>query len=65
VWLEELDQFEKSNDIIGNPTRDLPACSIVPQPTMLPRDPFFQYEDQTVVTTVAFAMAMRLSSLAG
>jgi hypothetical protein len=28
--------IEKSNDIIGNQTRDLPACSIVPQPTALP-----------------------------
>jgi hypothetical protein len=28
---------EKSNDLIGNRTRDLPACSIVPQPTTLPR----------------------------
>jgi hypothetical protein len=30
---------EKSNDLIGNPTRDRLACSIVPQPTMLPRAP--------------------------
>jgi hypothetical protein len=29
--------IEKSNDLIGNQTRDLPACSIVPQPTTLPR----------------------------
>jgi hypothetical protein len=28
---------EKSNYLIGNQTRDLPACSIVPQPTTLPR----------------------------
>jgi hypothetical protein len=26
---------EKSNYLIGNQTRDLPACSIVPQPTTL------------------------------
>jgi hypothetical protein len=26
---------EKSNDLIGNRTRDLPACSIVPQATTL------------------------------
>jgi hypothetical protein len=25
--------IEKSNNLIGNRTRDLPACSIVPQPT--------------------------------
>jgi hypothetical protein len=28
---------EKLNDLIGNRTRDLPACSIVPQPTTLQR----------------------------
>jgi hypothetical protein len=31
--------IEKSNDLIGNRTRDLPACSIVPQLTTLPRAP--------------------------
>jgi hypothetical protein len=31
--------IEKSIDLIGIRTRDLPACSIVPQPTMLPRAP--------------------------
>jgi hypothetical protein len=30
--------FEQRNDLIGNRTRDIPACSIVPQPTMLLRD---------------------------
>jgi hypothetical protein len=34
--------IEKSSDFIGTRTRDLPACSIVPQPTTLPRDPEFQ-----------------------
>jgi hypothetical protein len=29
--------IEKSNDLIGNGTRELPACSIVPQSTTLPR----------------------------
>jgi hypothetical protein len=29
--------IEKFNDFIGNRTRDLPARSIVPQPTTLPR----------------------------
>jgi hypothetical protein len=29
--------IEKSNDLIGLRTHDLPACSIVPQPTTLPR----------------------------
>jgi hypothetical protein len=26
--------MEKSNDLIGNPTRDLPACGVVPEPTV-------------------------------
>ena len=30
--------MKKSNDTIGNRTRDLPACSAVPQPTALPRN---------------------------
>jgi hypothetical protein len=29
--------IEKSNDLIGNRTGDLSACSVVPQPTKLPR----------------------------
>jgi hypothetical protein len=35
VRLEGLGQFKKSSDLIGILTRDLPACSIVPQPTTL------------------------------
>jgi hypothetical protein len=35
--LEELGKLKKFNDLIGNRIRDLPACSIVPQPTTLPR----------------------------
>jgi hypothetical protein len=31
---------EKSSDIIGNRTRDLPACSLMPQPTTLPCAPY-------------------------
>jgi hypothetical protein len=31
---------KKSNDLIGIRTRDLPPCSIVPQPTTLPSAPF-------------------------
>jgi len=29
--------MKNSIDTIGNPNRDLPACSAVPQPTALPR----------------------------
>jgi hypothetical protein len=39
VRLEGLDQLKKSIGVIGNRTRDLPACSIVPQATTLPRVP--------------------------
>jgi len=31
---------KKSNDTIGNWTRDLPTCSAVPQPTVPPRTPY-------------------------
>jgi hypothetical protein len=37
VRLEGLGKMRKSNNLIGIRTRKLPACSIVPQPTMLPR----------------------------
>jgi hypothetical protein len=38
VWLEGFGQLKKIH-LIGTRTRDLPACSIVPQPTTLPRAP--------------------------
>jgi hypothetical protein len=34
--LEGLGQLKKFSDLIGNRTRDFPACSIVPQPNTLP-----------------------------
>jgi hypothetical protein len=37
--LEGLAKLKKSNYLIGIRTRDLPAYSIVPQPTTLPGDP--------------------------
>jgi hypothetical protein len=37
VRLEILGKLKKSNDLIGNGTRDFPACSRVPQPIALPR----------------------------
>ena len=33
--------MKNSNDTIGNRTRDLPACSAVPQPTAPPRTPLY------------------------
>jgi hypothetical protein len=35
--------MENSKDAIGIQTRDLPACSAVPQPTALPRAPAILY----------------------
>jgi len=35
---EKIMLMKNSNDIIGNRTRDLPACSAVTQPTYPPRD---------------------------
>jgi hypothetical protein len=32
----KIRSIEKSNDLIGSRTLDLPACSVVPQPTALP-----------------------------
>jgi glutamine amidotransferase PdxT len=34
--------MKNSNDTIGNRTRDLPACSAVPQPTAPPRAPVIE-----------------------
>jgi hypothetical protein len=37
MWLEGLGTLKIFVHLIVNWTRDLPACSIVPQPTTLPR----------------------------
>ena len=34
-----ITSMKNSNDTIGNRTRDLPTCSVVPQQTALPRAP--------------------------
>jgi hypothetical protein len=36
---EGLGKMKKSNDLIENQTRDLPACKTVPLPITLPRAP--------------------------
>jgi hypothetical protein len=40
-----LYQWKKSADTIGNRTRDLPVCNVVPQPTAPPRPPHFTFTD--------------------
>jgi hypothetical protein len=37
VRLEGFDKLKKFNDVIGTRARDLPACSIAPQQSTLPR----------------------------
>jgi hypothetical protein len=37
--LEGLGQLKNSSDLTGKGTRDLPACSIMPESTTLPRAP--------------------------
>jgi hypothetical protein len=44
--------IEKSNYPIENRTRDLPACSIVPQPTTLPRALHDNNSSLTKITTM-------------
>jgi hypothetical protein len=39
VRLEVLGKLKKSNELLRNRTGELPACSIVPQPTTLPDAP--------------------------
>jgi hypothetical protein len=39
VRLEELDTLKKINGLIGNPIRNLSACSMAPQPYTLHRAP--------------------------
>jgi hypothetical protein len=53
VRLEELGQLKKKH-LIGTRTHDLPACSIVPQPTTPPRVPYHntQYRETCDVEDV-------------
>jgi hypothetical protein len=40
--------IEKSDGLIGNRTRDLAACSIGPQPTMLPHDTSLDFKNTLI-----------------
>jgi hypothetical protein len=44
--------MKNSNDTIGNRTRDLPACSTVPQATVPPRSPYFRTVHKNIVYSV-------------
>ena len=43
IAAEKIMSMKNSNDTTGNRTRDLPTCSVVPQPTALPRAPIYIY----------------------
>jgi hypothetical protein len=43
VQLEGSGQLKKFSDLIENKTHCFPACSIVPQPTTLPRAPYLKH----------------------
>jgi hypothetical protein len=43
VRLEGLGKMKKFSDLIGTEILDVQACSIVPQPTILPRVPLLRY----------------------
>jgi hypothetical protein len=51
--------IEKSIDLTGNLTRYLPACSIVPQPTTLPRTPVISLLSTLILS---FYLRIRLPS---
>ena len=63
--------MKNSSDTIGNRTRDLPTCSIVPQPTVPPRAPakfwdslqfahvfFLQYYFQFIIQLLSFHLVL-------
>jgi hypothetical protein len=51
-----IGSIEKSNDLIRNRTHDPPACSIVPQPTTLPRAPSERCKYETEIQTFKIYM---------
>jgi hypothetical protein len=54
VRLEGLGKLIKSNDL-GNQTRHLPVCGIVPQPTTLPADRYLTALIQLCLVSVLIA----------
>jgi hypothetical protein len=56
---EVLGELKISNDLVGNRTRELPACSIVPEPTTLPRAPSQNAVAEAVEASLATAERMK------
>jgi hypothetical protein len=44
--------MKNSSDTIGNPTRNLPACRAVPQPTATPRAPTLKSKGAAIFIVV-------------
>jgi hypothetical protein len=70
--LEGIGQLKKSNDLIKDRSRDLPACSIVHQPSTPPRTPYnvvhiIQTLDLKVIYTsiTVSALSVRPSPISG
>jgi hypothetical protein len=47
----------KNYDTSGDRTRDLPACSAVPQPTASPRAPYFRSSTREIKFRISLATA--------
>jgi hypothetical protein len=57
--------MKNSSDSIGNRTRDLPACSAVPQPTAPPRAPkliqiHYTYKENKIHSKITFIFQTQL-----
>jgi hypothetical protein len=52
----KISSIDESNDRIGIRTRELPACSIVPQPTKLPRAPNCTRLNSSAITVTICSM---------
>ena len=61
--LKGLSIKKNPNDTIGNRTRDLPACSAVPQPNASPRAPPPYNTDQTIIQPTKMYFLLRRQNL--
>jgi hypothetical protein len=52
VRLEGLGKLNSNNDIVDTRTRDLPACSIAPEPSMLPRASVLEFKTSANVSVL-------------
>ena len=55
--------MKNSNETIGDRTRDLPACSAVPQPTVSPRAPKYPYGLRLLLTAYTYVPVNKIMLL--